>query len=868
MQRFPASHINRPAWPILLVLSLGIVLGTAQEARAHFLWLTSEREGHARPVVHAFLSETPLPEGPEFLKHIEKARITAQGKALSWTRGTETYQVLLPKGTPQSVEGFCDLGLMKRDGKVFRLLYTARVQFGPTRQTDAAPDDHLWPSLVSRPGDKPVVVVRLAGRPLAGAVVKVYPDDKDPIELKTNDEGFVDHAGIALGQAALLVKWTETMPGTLGGKAFDEVRHYATLTVDRAGPTATASADTAPFAVLPEAINSFGGAVLGDWLYVCSGHTGPTHRYHTGTTTEHFRRLNLKDRKTWEELPCGPSLQGVTLLAHRDQLYRVGGMSARHKPGEPENLVSTAEFARFDPQTRAWTNLPHLPAPRSTHDAVVVGDKLYVVGGWSMRGGDSGNAEFLDDALVFDLSAPNARWEKLPAPPFNRRALAAGSIKGKVYVLGGLEEDGSVVKSVAIYDPTSRTWSQGPDLPGTTLQGFAPSAFGVGEKLYVSGVDGVVHRLDDAGERWVVAGRLAVPRLTHRLLPGIDNDLLVVGGNFAGAPVRFIESVPLNDSRPGPKVITWSVSVSSEARQGQSLGLVGSALLAFGGNRSSEPHAFSPDNLLRESTRIGLGSMTADTMAPLVEPRQSAAVVVDGSGRRSTVYLLGGIGPDGARSRTLGDVWRLSVESGQWARLPATIPDNRGMFGATIYKNAIWVFGGSIWDPRPDHSTAEFANEVLRWELTKADAAFEPAGTRVPRKRRSFAGAVLGSKYFLFGGLGNDMKPVGPMDVFDFETGLWTTVSAPHTPRVFADMVPLDGKLYVAGGFESSTEGHFKPAYSIDVYDPISSRWTTLMQSCPIPDEHVRMVSAQGRLVLVAMDDEGSGSCHLALVAP
>ena len=70
-----------------------------------------------------------------------------------------------------------------------------------------------------------------------------------------------------------------------------------------------------------------------------------------------------------------------------------------------------------------------------------------------MRGGDSSNAEFLEDALVFDLSEQNARWEKLPDPPFQRRALAVASVKGKVYVLGGLEEDGTVVKSVAIYDP-------------------------------------------------------------------------------------------------------------------------------------------------------------------------------------------------------------------------------------------------------------------------------------------------------------------------------------------------------------------------------------------------------------------------------
>jgi hypothetical protein len=54
--------------------------------------------------------------------------------------------------------------------------------------------------------------------------------------------------------------------------------------------------------------------------------------------------------------------------------------------------------------------------------------------------------------LVFDLAQKDGRWEELPTPPFRRRALAVASIKGKVYVLGGLTEHGKVVKSVDLYD--------------------------------------------------------------------------------------------------------------------------------------------------------------------------------------------------------------------------------------------------------------------------------------------------------------------------------------------------------------------------------------------------------------------------------
>lgn len=519
---------------------LGLFAPTA--AHGHFLWLSSGRD-HDKPVVLAFLAETPNPEGPEFLKYIERAKITSGGKALDWTKGEDTYRVSLPGSRPKQIDGVCDLGVKTRNGASFRLLYTARVQFGPSSSSQIEEGDHLRMRLEARPGQAPIVVVRFRGRPAPEAVVKAYPKEGDPVELKADAHGLLEPRGLAEGRAALLAKWSEKTTGQLDGKPYEEIRYYATLTVAPPLSSSAAATGTAPFALLPEAVNSFGGAVLGDWLYVYSGHTDKTHRYHIGATTRHFRRLSLKDRTTWEELPCGPPLQGVAMVAHRDHLYRIGGMSAHNRPGEPNDLVSATDFARFDPDSKTWTDLPPLPLPRSTHDAVVVGDKIYVVGGWAMRGGDSANAEFLDTALVFDLTRPEPRWENLPTPPFRRRALTVASIQGKVYVMGGLIEDGKVVKSVDIYDPAARAWSHGPDLPGGKLDGFAPSAFGIGDKLYLSGVDGRVLRLNEAGDGWEAIGKLAIPRLTHRLLPGIANDLLAVGGSARGQTTPVIEAV-------------------------------------------------------------------------------------------------------------------------------------------------------------------------------------------------------------------------------------------------------------------------------------------------------------------------------------
>jgi hypothetical protein len=533
---------------------LGLTFFTPSLASAHFLWLTAERD---KPAIHAFLSETPTPQGPEFLKHIERATISAGDKILSWTRDEDTFRMTLPEQSPATVDGFCDLGVKTRNGVSFNLIYTARVQFGISAEGATARPDYLRMKVIARPGRSPIILVQFRGRPAPGALVKLFPDEGEPVELNADAEGRVDHALIAKERTAYLGKWSEKTPGNLDGKPYDEVRYYATLTVapvDARKPAEPAgSSSRAPFAVLPEAVNSFGGAVLGDWLYVYSGHTGETHRYDETTTTKHFRRLNLNDRACWEELPGGPALQGVVLLSHHDSLYRIGGMAAQNPPGQPNDLASVADFARYDPQAKSWATLPPMPAPRSTHDAVVVNSKIYVVGGWCLPGGGSENGKFLDTALVFDLARRGAQWESLPTPPFRRRALAAAAIKGKVYVIGGLTENGKVVTTVDLYDPLTHLWSRGPDLPGGKLQGFGPSAFGVRERLFVSGSDGLVHRLNESGDGWEIAGTLTIPRLTHRLLPGIANDLLAVGGTHARSPVALIESIPLDSASRGPR---------------------------------------------------------------------------------------------------------------------------------------------------------------------------------------------------------------------------------------------------------------------------------------------------------------------------
>ncbi len=221
---------------------------------------------------------------------------------------------------------------------------------------------------------------------------------------------------------------------------------------------------------------------------------------------------------------------------------------AKNGPGDDDDLHSTAEFARFDPATKTWTQLTPLPAGRSSHDAVFLGDKLYVVGGWTLAG--DGDGDWLNDALFMDVSKEPLTWTALPKQPFERRALAIGELQGKLVVIGGIDGDGDISRRVDVYDPATQTWNIASELPGEGMNGFGVSAWHLGGGLYVSGSNGVVYRLTAVDGEWEAVAKLDQPRFFHRLLPNsaAENSLLAIAGASDAGHLDDVEIVEVANS--------------------------------------------------------------------------------------------------------------------------------------------------------------------------------------------------------------------------------------------------------------------------------------------------------------------------------
>ncbi len=298
------------------------------------------------------------------------------------------------------------------------------------------------------------------------------------------------------------------------------------------------------FPVLPQAITSFGAAVVGDYAYVYGGNHGEAHEYSRLGQSNELLRVNIQDPSEWEKLPESDRLQGLAMVAYDGNLYRVGGFAARNEAGEDQDLWSTDSFARFNIADNKWEELPPLPAPRSSHDATMLGSVLYVVGGWSMQG--DAQTKWHDTAYAIDLAADELEWRELPAPPFQRRAISMAAAGGKMYVIGGMEPNGTTVE-VACFDTGSNKWETGPSLPGEGMEGFGSSACAMDDQLFVSTYGGNVYKLDQDANAWAKVTTLQPGRFFHRMVPASNSLLLIGGANMDIGRFRETDVVSISE---------------------------------------------------------------------------------------------------------------------------------------------------------------------------------------------------------------------------------------------------------------------------------------------------------------------------------
>ncbi|SKA99400.1 Outer membrane protein assembly factor BamB, contains PQQ-like beta-propeller repeat [Prosthecobacter debontii] len=320
---------------------------------------------------------------------------------------------------------------------------------------------------------------------------------------------------------------------------------------------------------LPAPVSSFGAAATPQGLvYIYGGHAGARHKYNREDVNGdlYFWKEGMT---AWEKLGTSEPAQGASLIALDNRILRIGGMAAQNGKEESQSLWSSETTSVFDLSKKAWSELPKFPERRSSHDSVLIGDTLYVIGGWSLGGGTVTHAEphWHDTYLTLDLTDPKAQWQT-HKQPFKRRALAVQVMGDKLYAIGGMNSDDEPITDVSVLDVKTGEWTTGPALPGGRVGGFGFSAIAHEGRLFASGLSGVL--LELRGDAWVPIAKLEHPRYFHRLVPGGKGQLIALGGASHKGPKPSPEIIALPAADSAPLEMTEAPAPAKKPHEGAS----------------------------------------------------------------------------------------------------------------------------------------------------------------------------------------------------------------------------------------------------------------------------------------------------------
>ncbi|HEX8228019.1 MAG TPA: S-layer homology domain-containing protein [Chloroflexia bacterium] len=248
----------------------------------------------------------------------------------------------------------------------------------------------------------------------------------------------------------------------------------------------------------------------------------------------------------------------------------------------------TNQFARYNPDTDAWTGLSAVPNAGEEIEFVYspLNNKIYAFGGSNL----SSNTVFTD-TRIFDIASGN--WSSGAPMPVGLHSVAGGYHNGKIYLAGGYTGSlqTSAVNTLYIYDVAGNSWTTGANVPASLGRAAGGVIYG---KLYVAGgldqstassntARTQLYEYNIAANTWATRAAMT----TGVYAPGsavVGNKLWVFGGGITSNPGSTTNITQVYDADAN----TWSAGPAlNQARSFVAGGAVGFDLVAVGGFNGS-----------------------------------------------------------------------------------------------------------------------------------------------------------------------------------------------------------------------------------------------------------------------------------------
>ena len=264
-------------------------------------------------------------------------------------------------------------------------------------------------------------------------------------------------------------------------------------------------------------------------------------------------------------------------------IYAIGGTDS--------TLLGFSTVEAYDPATATWTTLADMPTARAFFSTSVIDSVIYAIGGTI----DAGSFQPLSTVEAYDSATDT--WTTLADMPTARHSLSTAVVDGIIYAIGGSDRTFLGFSTVEAYNPTTNTWTTGTEMPTGGGLGL-PSGGIIDGKIYVIGgfendsfvPIATVRIYDSATDTWTTGTDMPTARGVFSTSV-VDGQIYAIGGSDGGSSNNFlgISSVEVYDSMTG----TWTTeSDMPTPRARLSTSAVNGTIYAIGGGQVWSTDAF------------------------------------------------------------------------------------------------------------------------------------------------------------------------------------------------------------------------------------------------------------------------------------
>lgn len=419
-------------------------------------------------------------------------------------------------------------------------------------------------------------------------------------------------------------------------------------------------------------------------------------------------------------------------------------------------------------------------------------------------------------AAVRRYDAATDAWTPVASMHDPRRLPAVAVWNGKIYAIGGPQ-----LASTEVYDPVANEWSARAPLPSLDDTWGAAT---IGNRIYAHSAF-YLYAYDPVADSW--SARTPAPIVvSNAAVAAANGRLYVFGGSGGGSP--GYQAVQIYD--PGTNSWSSGTPIPIEVYSARAI-TYGGAIYLIGGRHPTVGWWAARVDV----NRYDPVAATWQGMPPLNVRRFDFGAAALGS----ALYVVGGHRDlPGFYEEDLDSVERWRPEDPWIERAPA--PLARVGAGAGALGGRIYVVGGYPGVPSlANDAVQEYDPESDTW--TDCDGGCAP----LPTGRQSLATTVVGDGLYAIGGIAwtelgqpGTLEIHGLVDRYDATADAWSPRASLPTPRYGLAAAVLDGRIYTVGGRE--THGGYG-SLAHERYDPVADAWEP---RAPLPERRTEAAAA------------------------